>query len=349
MAIDHVERVEELLTRLVHEGVVHGGVLGISAGEDSVVLPFGTVNIGGRARPTRPTDRFLLTSVTKPITSLQVLRLVEDGRITLRTPLSTIVPEFRAHRDEPVRVWHVLTHTSGLDPDGPNTAERLDPNSEPLDHLAAACASAAHDRPGARVAYCSPPFWILAETIRRLTGTGHVEHLQQAICQPLALQGTRYELAPDPPADLVAPHAPPELAALGEQVRRLAYPAGGIVSNVEDLLVLGRALLTTASGATHTPFSPAMLRSLRRAWTEGLPGIRDYEGVGWRTERGLGWALGGPGDLRSRCCLWHSGGSGTSMWVDDVGEVVVVLLTATWLLDYEVLHRVANAAFASLR
>ena len=68
-------------------------------------------------------------SMTKPITSVAAMMLYEEGRLELKSPISKWLPEFadtRVYRSgsflapvtepqvEPIRVWHLLTHTSGL-------------------------------------------------------------------------------------------------------------------------------------------------------------------------------------------------------------------------------------------
>ena len=58
---------------------------------------------------------FLLASITKPIFATSVMRLVERGRVLLDEPIAGMIPEFAANGKGDVRLWHLLTHTSGLD------------------------------------------------------------------------------------------------------------------------------------------------------------------------------------------------------------------------------------------
>jgi CubicO group peptidase (beta-lactamase class C family) len=70
-----------------------------------------------------------LASMTKPVTSVAAMMLYEEGAFELKDPVSRWIPSFEASRvyrsgwgdraevsaaREPVRVWHLLTHTSGL-------------------------------------------------------------------------------------------------------------------------------------------------------------------------------------------------------------------------------------------
>lgn len=78
---------------------------------------------------TRPDTLYRLYSMTKPITSLALMMLVEEGRLQLTDPVATFIPSFADTQvfrggsslapiceplREPIRVWHLLTHTAGL-------------------------------------------------------------------------------------------------------------------------------------------------------------------------------------------------------------------------------------------
>src|SRR5439155_13807570 len=57
---------------------------------------------------------FLMASITKPITYLGAMLLVERGRLNLSDRVTRTIPEFAAHGKEEVLVQHLFTHTSGL-------------------------------------------------------------------------------------------------------------------------------------------------------------------------------------------------------------------------------------------
>jgi len=81
------------------------------------------------ATPVEPDTVWRLASMTKPITSVAAMMLYEEGAFELKDPISKWIPSFEemgvyrsgssARPDvrpatEPIRVWHLLTHTSGL-------------------------------------------------------------------------------------------------------------------------------------------------------------------------------------------------------------------------------------------
>ena len=79
--------------------------------------------------PVEPDTIWRIYSMTKPVTSVAAMMLYEDGLLQLRDPLSRYLPAFADARVyvagpaqkpqtrpalEPIRIWHLLTHTSGL-------------------------------------------------------------------------------------------------------------------------------------------------------------------------------------------------------------------------------------------
>ena len=78
--------------------------------------------------PVEPDTLFRIYSMTKPITSVAAMMLYEEGRFELKDPVSPLAPGVRRHAGvrpaaaaehrhrpaaEPIRVWHLLTHTAG--------------------------------------------------------------------------------------------------------------------------------------------------------------------------------------------------------------------------------------------
>ncbi|TML99591.1 MAG: beta-lactamase family protein [Actinobacteria bacterium] len=113
--------IDELLDRAVAGGVVPG-IVAVVADRDGIVHE-------GAAGAARPDTLFRIASMTKAMTSVAALRLVERGELRLDQPVADILPAFGdLHVLEgfdgdqprlrpparPVTITHLLTHTSGL-------------------------------------------------------------------------------------------------------------------------------------------------------------------------------------------------------------------------------------------
>ena len=87
---------------IVHNGTVSIRGLGVTNVEDSLPVTAHTV--------------FPIASISKTFAATAIMRLVEQGKVDLRAPVRTYLPEFRV-RDEAVSrdvtIWHLLTHLGG--------------------------------------------------------------------------------------------------------------------------------------------------------------------------------------------------------------------------------------------
>ncbi|MGN6473543.1 MAG: serine hydrolase domain-containing protein, partial [Mycobacteriales bacterium] len=126
---DRLARIDRHFARYVDDGRLPGWQIAICRqGEVAQLSSYGHADIAaGRAVETDTLWR--IYSMTKPVTSVAAMMLYERGAFELTDPISRWIPEFAEPRvyvggpsakavtapaTEPIRVWHLLTHTSGL-------------------------------------------------------------------------------------------------------------------------------------------------------------------------------------------------------------------------------------------
>ena len=150
----------------------------------------------GPAHPALREDAlFLVASITKPLTAIAVMMLVERGHISLDEPVVDWLPKFGRHGKETVLVRHLLTHTSGLPDMLPNDTQ-LRTAHKPL----SAFVEEIYDLPllfppGTKVNYQSMGFALLAEIVHQVTGTALADFLQKELFAPLGMSETSLGLA----------------------------------------------------------------------------------------------------------------------------------------------------------
>jgi CubicO group peptidase (beta-lactamase class C family) len=317
-----------------------GGVIAVTAGGREWVVPFGVVDERDRVGvPAEAEHVFPFTSITKPFTALQVLTLVDEGKLDLEAPVGEYIPEFGAGHKEAVTTAHFLSHTSGLDPSA-NLIEGPPSSLTAGEYLRAAVGAGLITPPGAVFAYCSPSFWVLGELVTRLTGLAYPEHLAERVLKPLGADRADYrprEFA----GRLVVPQTPPGLEHLPDQTTLVPYPAGGLIGRASDLLALGRCMLSEGVGARGRVITSAAARLMRQPTATGTIAGRS---VRW----GLGWELGGPGSLRAETSLYHGGASGVAIWVDVEAEICATVLTSTWGTTRKVFSEAINGIIGAL-
>lgn len=107
--------VESMMHQAVEDRVFPGAVLRVQNGRRPLYHhAFGVTNLQTRVPVTVDTV-FDLASLTKPLaTTLAVLLLVQDGKLTLDQPIGTILPAMKGSAKDRIELQHLLLHTSGL-------------------------------------------------------------------------------------------------------------------------------------------------------------------------------------------------------------------------------------------
>jgi len=170
---------QALLDRYVAQGKLPGAVASIGRGTQApAFMAAGTLAVGSRAAMT-PDSLFRIYSMTKPVTAMAAMILIDEGRLRLDQPLADILPAFASPRvliDPPksldarpatraITIRHLLTHTAGLGysiiTKGPLLAEYL--------RLGLTPASASRQRlPGTPQVQTAPSLAVFADRLATL-------------------------------------------------------------------------------------------------------------------------------------------------------------------------------------
>ena len=144
-------------------------------------------------------------SITKTLTAIAVMQMVERGRLSLDSRVTDFIPELRRVHDawgsmDSITVQMLLSHASGLqggtwpwtngrpwEPFEPTTWEQL-VAMMPYQELAF--------KPGARYSYSNPGFIYLARIVEQLTGDPWEAYVQKNIFAPLGLTRSYFNATP---------------------------------------------------------------------------------------------------------------------------------------------------------
>lgn len=278
-----VARIDALLARHVAAGttpglsavIVHGGAVVLDKG-------YGNRSIEP-ALPVEPTTKFAIGSVTKQFTCACVLRLAEQGLLAIDDPVAKWFPSLTRAADITLR--DLMQHTSGypdyypLDFVDRRMRQPIDP-----DALLREYAGGALDfEPGTEWSYSNTGYILLGRVVELVTGQPFGAVLQERLLQPLGLDETSYEPAPDG-ADLAHGYVAFAMGApepCAHEARGWIGAAGGLWSTARDLAkwqwaLLDGRVLSPASWAAMT--APAVLRDGRET-TSGF-------GLGLRVQHG---------------------------------------------------------------
>lgn len=315
---------------------------------------FGRMGPQADAAPVREDSMFLLASVTKPITYMGAMLLVERGLLHLSEPVIRYIPEFKAHGKESVLVGHLFTHTSGL-PDMLANNLELRQQHAPLSQFieAAILETKLLFKPGTQLSYQSMGTAVVAEIVQRISGLTIADFLRREIFEPLGLKSISLGSREFDRNRLVQGQVPEEQVGKdynwnSEYWQKLGVPWGGIFSTSQNLGVICQVMLSLGRWGNAQLLSPASVRAMTTNRLDDYPDLP--EPVRRCQPWGLGWQLNHPGltdswgDLLSRRVFGHYGVTGTLLWIDPDAEGFCVLLTSgLFAKNQSRLVRVSNA------
>ncbi|QWT24141.1 beta-lactamase family protein [Subtercola sp. PAMC28395] len=271
-------------------------------------------------------DQFALFSVTKPLTALTALRLVEAGELSLDAQLAEAVPTLSGENSGLATLEHLLSHRSGLaDPD-------LD-GTDPRDTLARI---GGVFPAGTMTQYCNLGFVGVeklmehasaranATTAGEVGSGGRSFEAQFAALNEVEGVST---LGFDPDRD---PHFVHGTESVGLDHSRLVearHPAAGAYAKASDLLSLGSALLRTVASGSSEVVHPSTLAAMRVNRTAGLPRLNSRADDAQKQDWGLGFNLPTSSAILDRNLFGHAGWSGCQWWIYPELDACFVLLT----------------------
>ncbi len=372
---DRLRRIDRHFARYVDDGRVPGWLIAVRRrGRLAHVACYGARDAEA-GLPVETGTLWRIYSMTKPVTSVAAMMLYEEGAFQLTDPVSSFIPSFGDLRvyaggselrpvtvpaTEPVRIWHLLTHTAGLTygflrvhpVDAMYRAAGFEIESPPGVDLAQACDLWASQpllfQPGTEWNY-SVATDVLGRVVEVASGQRLDEFFAERIFGPLGMTDTGFHAGDA--SGLAALYTPrpdgttARLDALGDVARRprtLLSGGGGLVSTAADYdrftqMVLGR------------PGSPAGeldgvrllgARTVAYMARNHLPGHADLETFGRPLYaeaplRGVGFGLGFAVNIdpvrgkvvASEGELSWGGAASTAFWIDPAEELTVAFYT----------------------
>ena len=299
---------------------------------------------------------FWIASMTKPMTAVAFMMLVEEGKVSLDDPVEKYIPAFRGQKyliteakgnktlttpKRPVCVRDLLTHTHGLSSsiikDSRNSNRAID--LESLEHYTQDCASQPLSaEPGTQWNYSNLGFIVLGRIIEVVSGQTYGDFMQSRLFQPLQMTDTTFWPTPeqcqrmatpyrrDISANKLVPIQNPRFTYPLDNPGRTALPAGGLFSNGPDLACFYQMIL---NGGEYQGKRFIREETLKLMTTNQLG---DLPNVGWTP--GLVMGLGfqcvktptGVTDGLNVGTFGHGGAYGTQAWVDPVRKRAYILL-----------------------
>ncbi|HEX7984794.1 MAG TPA: serine hydrolase domain-containing protein [Duganella sp.] len=154
----------------------------------------------GNGAAMRADQRVQVGSVAKPLVAIAVLRLITEDKLSLDTPVATLLPALsftnRWEDSDPVRIRHLLSHTAGLENFRLWHVFSLTARADTPLGAAFTGADAAlltvQSRPGSRFAYSNISYGLLGMVIEAVSGQRYDRYLDTQLLQPLGMRDSTF-------------------------------------------------------------------------------------------------------------------------------------------------------------
>jgi CubicO group peptidase (beta-lactamase class C family) len=261
---------------------------------------YGYANLEHRV-PITPETKFRIGSITKQFTAAAILKLQEQGKLSVKDTLSKYIPDFP--RGEEVTIHHLLTHTSGIHsytnkPDFMETA----PLFIKPDDLIKSFKNDPYDfAPGKKWSYNNSGYFLLGYIIEKVSGQSYAEYLKKQFFEPLGMANTGVHHWND-----ILEHEAHGYSYEGGKFKKAknwdmsrAGAAGALYSTVADLYRWNEAVFSgkvLSDASLKAAFTPVMTEADAKVSGNSVAKEEGY---------GYGWGIGKDRGLQE---IAHGGG-----------------------------------------
>jgi len=244
---------------------------------------------------------FRIASMTKSFTAMAILKLRDEGKLSLDDPVERYIPELRQlaypTSDSPrITIRHLLSHSEGFPEDNPWGDQQLAVTDEEMSALMRSGIPFSN-APGVAYEYSNYGFAILGRVVTRVSGTPYRQYVSTHILQPLGMRSTTLEPTSVPRSRLALGYRwEDEQWKLEPQLADGAFgPMGGMLTSVSDLGAYVGALLGAwppRDGAERGPIRRSSLREMQQVARSIAPSVtRDSGGAVRMSAGGYGYGL----------------------------------------------------------
>ena len=337
---DKLAKADSAIMDAINRKEIPGAVLGIVRhGCMAYKKAYGCRQVYPTIEPMTTETIFDMASCSKSMsTAISVMQLCENGMLRLTDPVTQYIPDFCNWKDgegntATIRIQHLLTHTSGLPAYA--SVESLKkkygaPNPEGLlEHI---CQVKRQFKPGTDFQYSCLNYIVLQNIIQKCTGQSLRDYAREHIFLPLGMQHTFYlPIGEDHSrwTNLIAPTTRQDDGSVlrGQVHDPLARIMNGgisgnagVFSTVDDIALLCATLQNGGRWKRTRILSEQTVLTMRTV-------------PEWAKEFGrtYGWDVSSPyascnGELLSSETYGHTGYTGTSIVIDPVNDISIILL-----------------------
>src|SRR3954469_4681083 len=297
------------------------------------------------AAPVDGDSVFRIASMTKSFTVISILRLRDEGKLSLDDPAEKYVPEMAGLKypasDAPkITIRHLLSHAEGFPEDNPWGDRHLADTDEQLSHMLRAGIPFSN-APGIAYEYSNLGFAILGRVVTNVSKVPYAEYVNAHILQPIGMTSTTLE--PSTVAANRLAHGYRSEDERGKNEPLLSNGSfgsmGGMLTSVRDLsryVALFIAAWPPHDGPETAPIKRSSLREMQHLWSPVPASVTRNSATGaiQLTSSGYGYGLRVGQNCAFTTIVSHTGGlpgfGSIMIWLPDYGVGLVAFGNLTY-------------------
>jgi CubicO group peptidase (beta-lactamase class C family) len=356
MSSERLRRIHEAMLRHIDAGEISGAVTLVARrGRIVNFEAHGLMDLESK-RPMQTDAIFRIASMSKPITGVAVMMMLEEGKLRLNDPVSKFLPEFKDSKvavphgkdfytvpaDRDLTIRDLLTHTNGLMTGGPGSKAgppRMTEGDTLATYIPRLATVPLDFQPGTQWAYSG---YAAPDTLSRIveivSGQPYNEFLRTRIFEPLGMKDTFFYPPDDRRPRMVTLYSksPNGLVKAPNQdgfsLKSYFSGGGGLMSTAEDYLQFAQMLLNGGELNGKRLLSPRTVELMASNHVGDL-----FNGKLGRPAHGMGYGLlvgivedSVAAGLRvSSGSFGWDGAYGTQTWIDPKEKMVTIVMIQT--------------------
>ena len=300
MSAQKLGEVGQALQTWVDQKRLPGGVV-LAARKGKVVLrqARGVADIAAK-RPMSADMPMMVASMTKPITATAIMMLAEQGKLSIDDPVSKHLPAFKGQKvigggTGRITIRQLLCHMSGMSRVSPEAYEPVKPAAGQTvlsKFVGGLAAEPLECKPGTKFLYSSNGYSVLGRIIEVITNVTCEQFIQSSILGPLGMKHSTFRIDAALSKRMPVAYARSEggkglrvddpaagwVAGLEGELAPI-YPAGGLVSTIDDMAVFLQMFANGGAYGSRRYLKPVTVELMTQNHTRGAES-------GW----GLGWS-----------------------------------------------------------
>ena len=337
--------IERLFQNFVDRQQRPGVILGVIIDGELVLVKSTGVRETATNAPVTPDTVFRIASMTKSFTAMAILKLRDEGKLSLEDPVARYVPElaklsYPTTDSQVLNIHHLLTHSEGFPEDNPWGDRQLAQSDKAMREWMRAGIPFSTS-PGTTFEYSNYGFAILGQIVAKASGKPYDVYVRDNILRPLGMTSSTFEMSEVPKDKIALGYRWEENAWKPEPI--LAHGSfgamGGLWTSTNDLARYVAFLMSAfppRDEADRGPIKRSSAREMQQMW-------RPSPASAFRTTvdaplqlgvSGYGYGLGIGQDCRFTHVVGHGGGLpgyGSLMrWLPEHGVGLIAMSNLTY-------------------